>query len=88
MDFYMDRSPATERDCEKGSSRTISSQDLKSCKRNFELVKHDDEIKLKKTYANKKAFLATNEFCLNEYASVNAKEQKATICVKEQVKFK
>ena len=88
MDFYMDRSPATERDCEKGRSRKIPFQNLKSCNRNFELVKHDDEIKLKKTYANKKAFLATNEFCLNEYASVNAKEQKATICVKEQVKFK
>ena len=81
--IHLDKSSSLEQDCPEGQIRGLIDAE-KSCKHNFELIKDNNEIKLKKSYGGEllnQTVLNANNFCLSQYNGSGIFDRTARICM-------
>ena len=76
--IHLDKSSSLEQDCPEGQIRDLIDASI-TCKDNFELIKDNDEIKLRKSYGGE--MLNSNNFCLTKYSGNGIFDRTASICV-------
>ena len=78
--IYLDISSSLEQDCPEGQTGKLIKAE-KTCQHSFELIKDQDEIKLKK-YSGE--ILNADNFCLTKYNGSGLFDRAASICMDDK----